>query len=222
MNALKAKVQEQGRSCEGEGEAGSRSRSRPCVVSMAKSAASGYAAALADVGQANGILDSVAKDVENFSGYVQDEQFWSFITNPVARVEEKKAILKEVSREAKFQPATVNLLNLIVEKKRTIILRQLVKEFDVLYNELTDTQVAVVTSAVEIQPPQLSLIGKKVQNMSGSKSVKLKNVIDPSIIAGFVVRFGKDGSRLIDMSVKGQLDKIASQINLADKLEPAV
>lgn len=191
---------------------------RASVVAMAKSAASGYAAALAEVGKAQGILDALFADVEKLGRYAEDEQFWKFVTSPVVREEDKKAVLKTVSKEAGFQPATLNLLNLIVDKKRTTFLKELVKEFEELYNELTDTQVAVVTSAVEINKSQLSLIGKKVQSMSGSKNVKLKNIVDPSIIAGFIVRFGKDGSRLIDMSVKGQLDRIASQIDMADKV----
>lgn len=209
---LKSKVQEQvGMAGDGKGA------SRPCVVAMAKSAASGYAAALAEVGQGQNTLNSILADVEKLARFVEDEQFWKFITSPVVLDDNKKAVLKDLGKEASFVPATINLLNLLVDKKRTGILKDLVKEFEVIYNKLTDTQVALVTSAVEIEKSQLSLIGKKVQSMSGSKNVKLKNIIDPSIIAGFIVRFGEDGSRLIDMSVKGQLNQIASQIELAEK-----
>lgn len=208
---LKAKVQEQ------VGMAGDGNGASRAVVAMAKSPACGYATALAEVGQQQNILDTVFADVEKLGRFAEDDQFWKFFTSPVVEDRDKKSVTGDICKDAGFHAVTVNLLNLLIDKKRTNILKDLLKEFDELYNQLTDTQIAFVTSAVEIEKSQLSLIGKKVQSMSGSKNVKLKNIIDPSIIAGFIVRFGEDGSRLIDMSVKGQLDQIASQIELAEK-----
>ncbi|KAI5062538.1 hypothetical protein GOP47_0023077 [Adiantum capillus-veneris] len=210
---LRAKVLEQA-GVVGDGKGASRA----CVVAMAKSAAHCYASALADVGQSDENLDSIFADLEKVGPFAKDEQFWRFFTSPVVKDDDKKAVIKTLSKEACLTASTTNLLYLLVTKKRTLILRDLLKEFEVIYNKLTDTEVALVTSAIEMDKSQLSLIGKKVQSMSGSKNVKLKNIIDPSIIAGFIVRFGEDGSRLIDMSVKGQLEKIASQIESADKV----
>ena len=50
------------------------------------------------------------------------------------------------------------------------------------------------------------------RDASGAKNIKLKPEVDDSLIGGFVVQFGKDGSGYIDMSVKGQLDRLASQL----------
>lgn len=41
-------------------------------------------------------------------------------------------------------------------------------------------------------------------------------MIDPSLAAGFTVRFGNPGSKLIDTSVKKQLEEIAAQLDLVD------
>jgi F-type H+-transporting ATPase subunit delta len=70
---------------------------------------------------------------------------------------------------------------------------------------------------VKIEKPQLALIAKKIQSMSGAKNVRIKNIVDESLIAGFIVQYGKDGSRYIDMSVKGQLDRLASQFAAAEQ-----
>ncbi|KAH7294659.1 hypothetical protein KP509_27G011900 [Ceratopteris richardii] len=210
---LKAKVLEQVATVGGD----SKGASRACVVAMAKSVANGYADALAEVGRSQNNLESIAADVDKLGHFCEDEQFYKFFVSPVVKDEHKKEVVKSLGKEANFTNATVNLLNLLITKKRTMILKDLIKEFEEIYNKLTDTEIAFVTSAVEIDKSQLSLISQKLQSMSGSKNVKLKNIIDKSVIAGFIVRFGEDGSRLIDMSVKGQLDKIASQIELADK-----
>ena len=47
---------------------------------------------------------------------------------------------------------------------------------------------------------------------AGAKNIKLKPEVDDSLIGGFVVQFGKDGSGFIDMSVSGQLKKLVSTL----------
>ncbi|KAH7404497.1 hypothetical protein KP509_15G029000 [Ceratopteris richardii] len=125
--------------------------------------------------------------------------------------------MKSIADAERFSSYTLNLLNLVIDKKRTSILKEIVKEFEELYNEITDTEIAIVTSAIKISTEQLAQIAKKIQSMSGAKNVRMKNVVDESLIAGFMVRYGKDGSRFIDLSVKGQLDRIAAEINLVDQ-----
>ena len=53
------------------------------------------------------------------------------------------------------------------------------------------------------------MIAKKLQELTGSKNIKLKPVLDESLIAGFVVEYG---SSQIDLSVAGQLNKIAAEL----------
>lgn len=73
-------------------------------------------------------------------------------------------------------------------------------------------QVATLRSAVKLEQEQQFLIAKKLQELTGSKNIKLKPVVDKSLIAGFVVEYG---SSQIDMSVKGQLDKIGTELESA-------
>ena len=53
------------------------------------------------------------------------------------------------------------------------------------------------------------LIAKKLQELTGSKNIKLKPVIDESLIAGFVIEFG---SSQIDLSVRGRHEKIEAEL----------
>jgi F-type H+-transporting ATPase subunit delta len=48
-----------------------------------------------------------------------------------------------------------------------------------------------------------------MQELTGSKNIKLKPQIDESLIAGFIVKYG---SSEIDLSVKGQLNKISNEL----------
>ena len=70
-------------------------------------------------------------------------------------------------------------------------------------------QVATLRSAVRMEQENQFLIAKKLQELTGSKNIKLKPVIDESLIAGFVIEFG---SAQIDLSVKGRLEKIEAEL----------
>lgn len=52
-------------------------------------------------------------------------------------------------------------------------------------------------------------MAKKLQELTGSKNIKLKTVINEDLIAGFVVDYG---SAQIDLSVKGQLEEVAQEL----------
>ena len=70
-------------------------------------------------------------------------------------------------------------------------------------------QVATLRSAVKLEQEQQFLIAKKLQELTGSKNIKLKPVIDQSLIAGFVVEYG---SSQIDLSIRGQIEKVAEEL----------
>lgn len=84
------------------------------------------------------------------------------------------------------------------------------------YNSLTDTELAVVSSVVKLESQHLAQIAKQVQKLTGAKNVRIKTVLDPSLVAGFTVRYGESGSKLVDMSVKTKLAEIAAQLELGD------
>jgi len=76
-------------------------------------------------------------------------------------------------------------------------------------------KVAVVSSVVALESSHLAQIAKSVQRLTKANNVRIKTVIDPSLIAGFTIRYGNSGSKLIDMSVRKQLDEIASQFDFS-------
>lgn len=100
--------------------------------------------------------------------------------------------------------------------KRIDLIKEILKEFEFIVNRLTDTEVATVTSVVELEPQQLAEISKQVRKLTGAKIVKINTEIDKSLVAGFTIRYGNSGSYFIDMSVKKQLQEIAEQLDLSD------
>ncbi|GJM96535.1 hypothetical protein PR202_ga13378 [Eleusine coracana subsp. coracana] len=74
----------------------------------------------------------------------------------------------------------------------------------------------VVTSAVELDARQTELIARKMRRITGFANIKLENVVDTSLIAGFVVCYGTGDSHVIDLSVKGKLDAIKNRVDSID------
>lgn len=183
---------------------------------MADTAAGSYATALAEVAQSNGTLEQTAADVEKIEKLFSDPEVSAFFTNPTVDEEKKLDVIDEMVKSSELQPHVANFLNILVDMKRTDIVSDIVKEFELVYNSLTDTEVAVVTSVVQLDSQHLAQIAKGVQRLTGSKNVRVKTVIDPSLVAGFTIRYGISGSKLIDMSVKKQLEDIAAQLDLGD------
>lgn len=172
---------------------------------------SGYAAALVDACKSSGALEQVHADMETLDAYVKaNASVAGFLANPTIVADKKKDVLAKLGKEAGFHAFTSNFLNLLVDKRRENQIEAIIAEFETLFCEATDTQVATVTSAVKLENEQQFMIAKKLQEMTGAKNIKLKPEVDESLLGGFVVQYGKDGSGFIDMSVKGQVDKLAS------------
>ncbi|MFS7974985.1 putative H(+)-transporting two-sector ATPase [Helianthus anomalus] len=183
---------------------------------MADSAAGSYAAALAEVAVANGTLAETVKDLDSIEQLFSDESTFKYFTSPVVSLEEKRALLDDITASGKLQKHVCNFLNVLIDSKRIDLIKEIVKEFELVYNKLTNTELAVVSSVVKLEEDQMAEIAKQVQKLTGAKNVKLKTVIDESLVAGFTIRYGSSGSKLIDMSVKKQLAEIASQLEIGD------
>ncbi|KAG6426756.1 hypothetical protein SASPL_110989 [Salvia splendens] len=100
--------------------------------------------------------------------------------------------------------------------KRVDLIKEIAAEFELIANRLSETEVATVASMVELEPQHLAEIAKRVQKLIGAKNVKLKTMIDKSLLTGITIRYGNSDSKLIDLSVKKQLEEIDAQLHLGD------
>ena len=169
--------------------------------------------ALAESAQGAGSLDAVHADAETFAAYCSaNRSIVDVLSNPVLTEGKKKDLVAKLAKEGNFSALFVNFLNLLVDKRRIALVDNILADFEEIYCGLTDTQVATVTSAVKLENEQQFAIAKKLQQMTGAKNIKLKPVVDPALLGGFIVQYGKDGSASVDLSVKGQMDQLAAQL----------
>lgn len=118
--------------------------------------------------------------------------------------------------ETKLQPHTANFINILIDNDRIDLIDEIVMEFEIAYNKLTNTELAVVSSVVKLESQHLAQIAKGVQRLTGVKNVRIKAEINTALLAGFTIKYGPTLSNMIDMSVKKQLEDIAAQPDLVD------
>uniref|UniRef100_A0A7S3FGM4 Uncharacterized protein n=1 Tax=Prasinoderma singulare TaxID=676789 RepID=A0A7S3FGM4_9VIRI len=194
----------------------SRRAQRRVACRAADTAAAGaYASALMDLATEAKVLDAVHADLDKVAGALANNEMREFLLNPVMEADNKKDVISKLAGELELCSYTTNFLCLLVDKQRMNSIEAIVSEFDSMYCERTNTTLATVTSAVELEEGQQALIAKKVQEITGAKSVKLKPVIDESVIGGLVLTLGSDGSTQIDLSVRGKLEEVERALAVA-------
>merc|ERR1719263_2170229 len=137
--------------------------------------------------------------------------FGDMMVNPLVSPDEKRTLITKISNEASFDVSTTHFLSLLIDKGRIDCISEVIDSFKNLYYEATGTQVAVVKSAVALEEEQHFLIAKKIQELTKSKMVTVKRVIDEALIGGFIVEYG---SSQIDLSIRGALERIKKGLKI--------
>lgn len=108
------------------------------------------------------------------------------LKSPIVKTQDKKAALLEIfkgqSKEAN------DLIEVLTENERTSLLGAVATSYMQLYNNQQGIKVATVTTAVPLSSDLEKKMLAKVEEITGSKKVSLNNIIDESIIGGFVLR----------------------------------
>merc|ERR1719265_191485 len=192
---------------------GSPYRSSNKIFAKAENQALGaqYARALLDVAQSTGDLAAIKSDMDTLNAVLKEcRDLNKLMVNPLILSDNKMALIKQISEKGSFNKSTINFLSLLVEKDRIACITEIIDSFDDQYCKATNTQVAVVKSAVALEEEQEFLIAKKIQELTQTKSVKIKPIIDEAVIGGFVVEYG---SRKIDLSVRGAFERVKKELS---------
>ena len=84
-------------------------------------------------------------------------------------------------------------------------------KYNQLYDVLKGREVATVTTAIAITDDLKAIVLAKVKELTGKKDVEVKNVIDESIIGGFMLRVG---DIQYNASIANKLNKLKREFTL--------
>ncbi|KAF2328319.1 MAG: ATP synthase F1 subunit delta [Flavobacterium nitrogenifigens] len=147
-----------------------------------------YAKAILDLANSKGVAEAVNNDMKSIASAIETNQELStFIQNPTTTVEVKESALLEVF--ANVNGVTKGLFRLLFENKRFEILDAIALEYNKLFDENNGVEVAKVTTAIPMDAALEAKVLAKVATLS-DKKITIENVVDPSIIGGFILRIG--------------------------------
>eukprot|EP00468_Gymnochlora_sp_CCMP2014_P007852 CAMPEP_0167749294 /NCGR_PEP_ID=MMETSP0110_2-20121227/5323_1 /TAXON_ID=629695 /ORGANISM="Gymnochlora sp., Strain CCMP2014" /LENGTH=183 /DNA_ID=CAMNT_0007634423 /DNA_START=240 /DNA_END=791 /DNA_ORIENTATION=+ len=173
-----------------------------------------YGTGLASMAIEEKLVDKIQADMTAWQDvFKASPEVKEFMYDPLADVTEKKAIVDDVVSKSGMHEYTSNFLTLLLEMGRFDQFDSIAEVFDEEIMALQGTKSVVVRSAVELDEPALQKIASRVKEISGSKKVAIKQQIDESLLAGFVIDL--EGS-VIDMSLKNELSELK-----AEMLKPA-
>ncbi|OZV70789.1 ATP synthase F1 subunit delta [Winogradskyella aurantia] len=177
---------------------------------MAESrAAIRYAKAVLSLATDNKVADAVNVDMKQIvSTIAGNADLNAMIQNPVIRSSDKKKVLFDVFSDA--NKATYNLIDTLVANKRIVLLHDVANKYNQLFDTLRDAQIAKVTTAIPLTKDLEEKVLAKVKELTG-KTTEIKNVVDESILGGFILRVG---DVQYDASIANKLNKLKREFTL--------
>lgn len=167
--------------------------------------ASRYAKSLLKIAIEENSLDDLHKDmllVNNVCS--QNQDLVLLLKSPIVRTDKKSVILNEIFGKSISKVAS-SFISIILTKKREGILSDISAAFIDAYKIHKNIKTAQVTSAVALSKEQKDGVISILKSTNNTETVDLKEVIDPSIIGGMIIRVG---DKQVDESIKRKLTNL--------------
>lgn len=170
---------------------------------MSVRAAKRYAKAFLELSTQSQTTSEVQKDMNLIEQTIANNlELRLFLENPVVTDEAKCTALLEIFSQV--SGGTKNLFQLLKQNKRLPLLLEVSQAFEKLYNEQEGKEVAKVTTAIAMDSTLEQEMIQKAKELSSSV-VAVENIVDPSIIGGFIIRVG---DQQIDASIASKLNHL--------------
>ncbi|XMO87860.1 ATP synthase F1 subunit delta [Algibacter sp. AS12] len=168
-----------------------------------------YAKALLSLATDQKTTDVVNNDMKLIADTVAgNKELNDMLQSPVITSSDKKAVLLEVFKGS--DKSTLDLISTLSTNNRISILQHVASKYNQLFDESKGIQIATVTTAVELTADLKKKVLAKAKELTG-KDVEVENIIDESILGGFILRIG---DTQYNASVANQLNKLKQEFTL--------
>ena len=168
-----------------------------------------YAKALLSLATDQKSAEAVNDDMKIITtAILQSEDLSQMLQSPVVRSSDKKAVLASVFKNTNV--ATSNLIDTLISNKRLALLNDVAAGYIQLYDQMRGTQVATVTTAIPLTSDLKTKVLAKVKELT-DKEAEVENIIDESILGGFILRVG---DIQYNASIANKLDKLKREFTL--------
>lgn len=168
-----------------------------------------YAKAVLSLATDQKSASAVDKDMKLIALTIaENEDLDQLLNSAVIKSELKKEMLNKIF--PKINAISSNLFDLLDSNKRIDILGDIAIKYNMLFDELNGKEKAIVTTALPMTKELENKVLKKVKELT-NKSVELENIVDESIIGGFILRVG---DKQYNASVANNLNNLKREFTL--------
>lgn len=166
-----------------------------------------YAEAAFEYAQAHNEVESWAKFLDNLAFIGLNEEIQRLYHSPKIDREDILGVIATLAA-VPVESAPANFIRLLLEKKRLNAVAEIARRFVQMQNQSQDIVDMKMTTAVDVTDTEKAKYAKDFAAMLGRK-IALHCETDKNILGGFVVHYG---DKVIDSSIKGQLNKLAEYL----------
>ena len=176
---------------------------------MSAAMAQRYAAALADVALEQKSADRVKRGLAAFADvFFASTDLRILLESPAVNREIKQKVIETLAGRMEWDPAVRNFACLIVDHRRTHMIREIQNAFQQELNVRLGIAEAEVTSARALTPSEKKDLTSALERCTGKK-IEAHFREDKDLLGGAMVRVG---STIYDGSVRQQLARLRAEL----------
>jgi len=168
-----------------------------------------YAKAVLEIATQSSISDKIFAEMQTIAKTIaSNQELKDFLNNPIIKQDGKKAALLEIFNTG--SEVTNNLINLLVDNKRSNLLQSVAENYIALHNQQKGAVTAIVTTAIPLDEKLKAKVLAKVKELTHATDVTLESKVDPAIIGGFILRIG---DLQYDASIANHFEKLKKEFS---------
>ena len=154
-------------------------------------------------------IDTMIGDVRvRISAMEDDREVRDFFESPANPKEIKATVAKNLAEKIGLSTHTLSLIKMLIKNDRMNIIGDVLEELQGMSDRIHGRIRVKLTTAYESSQKELEEISARIGDYFGQKAI-VERSIDKDIIGGFVL---ESDDRLIDVSIRGQLNRALSEI----------
>ena len=168
-----------------------------------------YAKAVLSLASDQKSADAVNNDMKSIAKTIaESEDLSNMLQSPVIPSSAKKAVLLDVFKSS--NKTTLGLIDMLISNNRIDILGNVASKYNQLFDQSKGIELDTVTTAIALTTDLEKKVLAKAKELTG-KNVEVENIIDESILGGFILRIG---DVQYNASVVNQLSKLKREFTL--------
>ena len=165
-----------------------------------------YSDAIFEIASQDGNLSEWGDFLNELSEIFKDRKIQKFFLDPKINNNDKVSLISESSIQ--IDKKKINFLRLMIEKNKLFLIDSIYNRYKKLIDLNNGVKRAEIITAFKLTETQLNQINDKLSNITKNKVVG-NNVVDKSILGGFIAKFD---DQMLDMSTMGKLSALKDKI----------